>query len=76
MEVLEINHNGKIYKIKRKTLVYILERLSGEDFSNESDTTVLKAMKKYRLFDEMTLDSIVEQVKNRFYLKPVFFSLC
>ena len=60
MEVLEINHNGKTYKIKRKTLVYILERLSGKDLSKESDTTILKAMKKYQLFDDMTLDSIVE----------------
>lgn len=58
MEVIEIKHNDKIYKIKRDIIIHVLLKITEKDYSNESNLIILKVMKKYRLMDEMTLESM------------------
>ena len=58
MEVVEINCNGKIFKIKRDVIIYVLLKLTGKDFSAKDDTVILKTMKRYCLIDEITLESM------------------
>ncbi len=58
MKTLNIICNDKNFKIKKEIIVYVLYRLSGKDFSYENDETLLKAMKKYKLIDEITLNSM------------------
>ena len=57
---MKIICNNKTFEIKNKTIVYVLYRLSGKDYTNADSETLLKAMKKYKLLDEVTLDSMIK----------------
>ena len=59
MKTMEIIFNDRVFKIKKETIVYVLYRLSGKDFSDKNDSELLKEMKRYRLFDEITLESMI-----------------
>ena len=58
MEVIEINCNEKIFKIKKDVIIYVLSKVTGKDFSEKDNEIILKTMKKFRLIDEMTLESM------------------
>ena len=58
MEIIEINHNYKMFRIKREIIIYVLMKLSGKDYSEYDNKTILKAMKRYCLIDEITLESM------------------
>ena len=59
MKTMEIIFNDRVFKIKKETIVYVLYRLSGKDFSDKDDSELLKVMKRYHLFDEITLESMI-----------------
>ena len=59
MEVIEVLHKNRVFKIKRKTIVFVLQCLSNVDFSEKDDKTIIKAMEKYKLLDEVTLESML-----------------
>lgn len=59
MKTMEIIFNDRVFKIKKETIVYVLYRLSGKDFSDKDDSELLKEMKRYCLFDEITLESMI-----------------
>ena len=67
MEYIEINCESRIFKIKRKVAEYVLYRLSGKDFTDKDSEQILKAMKKYKLIDKITLESMTLTNKNKQY---------
>ena len=52
MEYINVVCKTKTFKIKRKTIIFILNRLSEKDWSKADDKTILKLMKKYCLIDK------------------------
>ena len=59
MEFIEIRHKNKIFKIKREVVIFVLYRISDVDYSKKDDETIIKAMEKYKLLDEITLNSML-----------------
>ncbi len=57
--MLDINHNNKLYHIKKKNIIFVLEKLSGKRIKESTEEKeIRKLMRKYHLYDEYFLENV------------------